>query len=79
MNRIWLAISLTAILGVVACGCDTAAPASYYSSRRALLGQPVPGYTPSNSIDQRLSGSASTPTNQNTATSSTNSPPPQTP
>jgi hypothetical protein len=77
MNRSRLAILLAAVLGLVASGCNTAAPAPYYSSRRDLLGQPAPTQTPPNSINQRLSGSPPTPPNQD-AGSSTNSPPHQT-
>jgi len=77
MNRSCLAILFTTILGFVASSCDTAAPAPYYSSRRDLLGQPAPGATPPNSVNQRLSGSPPPQPNPE-ATSSTNSPPRQT-
>jgi hypothetical protein len=77
MNRSWLAILLVAALGLLAVGCNTAAPAPYYNSRRDLLGQPAPTKTPPNTIDQRLSSSPPATTNQD-ATASTNSLPRQT-
>jgi len=76
MNRSGLAILLAVVLGLAASGCNTAAPAPYYSSRRDLLGQPAPTATPPNSINQRLSGSPPVPPNQDAAPS-TNSPPRQ--
>jgi hypothetical protein len=75
MKRSWSAILFTAILGLVTSGCNTAAPAPYYSSRRDLLGQPATT-TPPNSINQRLSGSPPASPNQD-AVPSTNSPPRQ--
>ncbi|HTS17951.1 MAG TPA: hypothetical protein VMP11_10290 [Verrucomicrobiae bacterium] len=78
MSRTWTVILLGAMLGFAAIGCDTAAPAPYYSSRRDLLGQPAPGGTPPNTIDQRLSGSPAASTNA-ASTAVTNSPPRQSP
>jgi hypothetical protein len=76
MNRSWLAILFSVLLGVIANGCNTAAPAPYYSSKRDLLGKPAPANTPPNSIDQRLAGAPASPTPD--TTSSTNPPPRQT-
>jgi len=73
-----MVISLGAILGFAAGGCNTAAPAPYYSSRRDLLGQPAPTKTPSNSISQRLSGPTPGPPSNPDTIQPTNSPPPQT-
>ncbi|HVM60927.1 MAG TPA: hypothetical protein VMV72_08675 [Verrucomicrobiae bacterium] len=78
MSRTWLTISLGAMLGFVTGGCNAAAPAPYYSSRRDLLGQPVPGKPPPNTVDQRLSGTQAAPTNS-TSVASTNAPPRQSP
>jgi len=77
MNRSWLAILFTVALVLAAGGCNTAAPTPYYSSRRDLLGEPAPATPTKNSINQRLSGSPPTPSNQD-AVPSTNSPPRQT-
>jgi hypothetical protein len=69
MNRFCVMTLMALALGLAASGCSQQTPPSYYSSRRDLLGQPTPTNAPSKSIDERLSGSRTTPPE------STNTPP----
>jgi hypothetical protein len=73
MKRFSVMMLLALALGFAAGGCSQTTPPSYYSSRRDLLGQPTPTNAPSKSIDERLSGSRTAPTE------STNTPPHSTP